>query len=159
MKNFKITPVILFLGTFLLGVGLKFLVELRVSYLFSLEAGNLIGVIFLFIALFINILVYKSFQNHNTSHEPFSRPSSLIKKGLFSFSRNPLYIALIISEIALGFICDNAFLLGVAFLLFLTLDLLVVRDEEQILLEVFGKEYENYCKKTPRWFFPALYQK
>lgn len=84
---------------------------------------------------------------------PVEPPKHLVTKGLFQFTRNPMYIALF------AIILGEAFFLGhlLLFIYFLLLDFLfhlyVVKIEEPEVKRRFGKEYEEYCQKTPRWLF------
>jgi len=82
---------------------------------------------------------------------PVEPPKRLVTEGLFQFTRNPMYLALF------AIILGEAFFLGhlLLFIYFLLLaflfNLYVVKIEEPELRKRFGKEYEKYCQKVPRW--------
>jgi len=152
MKSMQFTPVHFFILTFLGGVACSFIYELRVSSYISFEIMQISGIVFLLLALLINILSYKKFKHYKTPDAPFSRPKQLISDGVFRLSRNPVYLALIISQTALAFIFDTLYLFVTAFLLWLLLDIYIVSNEENVLLGEFEDEYEKYLQKTPRWF-------
>jgi protein-S-isoprenylcysteine O-methyltransferase Ste14 len=79
-----------------------------------------------------------------------SPKDKVITKGLYSISRNPIYIGLILMQISLGIICSSwVYLL-------LTLVLLILLNEnlsaeERYCLYRYGDSYRQYKNKTPRW--------
>lgn len=82
---------------------------------------------------------------------PFDPPKKLVGRGLYKYSRNPMYIGYLL--IILGkFFFFGQFLLVVYFLAAsIFWHLLIVYYEEPILKKRFGKSYLEYLKKTPRW--------
>jgi protein-S-isoprenylcysteine O-methyltransferase Ste14 len=79
-----------------------------------------------------------------------SPKDKVITKGLYSISRNPMYIGLILMQIGLGIICSSWLYL------LLTLVLLILLNEnlsaeERYCLYRYGDSYREYRNKTPRW--------
>jgi protein-S-isoprenylcysteine O-methyltransferase Ste14 len=79
-----------------------------------------------------------------------SPKDKVITKGLYSISRNPMYIGLILIQIGLGIICSSWLYL------LLTLVLLILLNEnlsaeERYCLYRYGDSYREYRNKTPRW--------
>jgi protein-S-isoprenylcysteine O-methyltransferase Ste14 len=71
----------------------------------------------------------------------------LITKGMFACSRNPIYSTWIVFILpAAGMIFNNWFFF-VAALAMCVATLLLVREEENQLLKVFGKPYADYRRK------------
>lgn len=103
------------------------------------------------LALVIGIAAFAAFRRASTSPQ-FGEPvSSLVTRGPYRFSRNPLYVALLLALLGFALILNNGWLvLGTPALLVL-LDRLVVRREEQFLAGLFGAEYASYCRKVRRW--------
>ena len=82
---------------------------------------------------------------------------SVIKKGVFSFVRHPIYLSEII--LYLGLLVLHISLATVFIWIIAILFLhYISRYEEKLLLAKFGKEYEQYMKEVPMWF-PRLYRK
>ena len=81
----------------------------------------------------------------------FKAPPTIVTAGPWKYSRNPLYLGLIL--IGLGFsllfasTSDSLFTLVGAVLLHLE----VVTHEEKILNQKFGTEYADYKKQVRRW--------
>ncbi|MGB2813767.1 MAG: isoprenylcysteine carboxylmethyltransferase family protein [Dehalococcoidales bacterium] len=86
-----------------------------------------------------------------------AQSQGVIKKGVFSFVRHPIYLSEII--LYLGLLLLNISL-AAAFIWIIAIFFLhyISRYEEKLLLVKFGKEYEHYMKEVPMWF-PRLYRK
>ena len=91
------------------------------------------------------------FKQAQTRIEPWRTTSSIIKKGPYRYSRNPIYLAFAITGvgIALAFNTCWMFLSVLAFVL--TANKLVIEREEKYLEEKFGESYLSYQRETRRW--------
>lgn len=74
----------------------------------------------------------------------------LITKGLFSISRNPIFLGIIIANIGLFLLIPNAFTLLVISLSTTSINT-QIRLEEAFLKREFENEYLEYLKKVRRW--------
>lgn len=115
------------------------------------EMIRLTGLVFLFTSLTLNTLAYREFKKSLTPHAPFTTPKVLIQKGVFTFSRNPVYLALVLSQFGLGFIFGTVWLLLGSLILLTVLHYVVVADEEKILESIFKNDYVRYKQHTRRW--------
>ena len=75
----------------------------------------------------------------------------LVTYGIFAWMRNPLYVGNLL--IWLGFVIGSGLLwfLPIAIVLFALEYSLIVRYEEGVLESIFGGEYVEYKRRTPRW--------
>jgi len=75
----------------------------------------------------------------------------LVTYGIFAWVRNPLYVGNFL--IWMGFIVASGVLwfLPFAIVLFAIEYALIVRYEEGVLESIFGQEYLEYKRRTPRW--------
>jgi len=82
---------------------------------------------------------------------PIDPPKNLVSRGLYRFSRNPMYSGY--ATIILGefFLLGSILLLVYSLAAFLFFHLLVVYFEEPRLKRKFGKSYSDYVKKVRRW--------
>ncbi|MEA2048232.1 MAG: isoprenylcysteine carboxylmethyltransferase family protein [Campylobacterota bacterium] len=151
MKQRKLSPSAFFLLTFALGIIFTYLYPWTITVYLDDTLVSSIGLLSLFVSLMLNIFAYKKFKGAKTSHAPFSRPTLLIQNGVFSLSRNPVYMALVLSECGLAFVFDTFWLMIAALLLLMLLDYFIVRYEEKILESIFTDEYKAYKKHTRRW--------
>lgn len=152
MKKSRLSPTLLFLLTFIVGIFLSYLFPLYMTRYLDDSMSRILGVLILFISFVINILAYREFKRFVTPYEPFTRPKVLITDGIFSVSRNPVYLALVLSQVGLGFILNSVWLLCMSIILLICLHYLVVLDEEGLLEKTFKEKYTSYKEHTKRWF-------
>lgn len=80
------------------------------------------------------------------------KASNLVTNGIFKFTRNPMYLGMLLFLLAIGLKLGNAFntLIAAAFVAYM--NRFQIKPEEEALSKIFGKEYSIYCKLTRRWF-------
>ena len=110
--------------------------------------------ILFFLGMAVALAALIQFYRARTSVDPLKpeKASSLVTHGVYSFSRNPMYLALLLILLAWGLKLGNAFntLLAAGFVSLM--NRLQIRREEASLMEKFGKEYSKYCSEVRRWF-------
>ena len=81
-----------------------------------------------------------------------SKASKLVTAGVYQFSRNPMYLGLLLILLAWGLWLGNAFnmILAAGFVAYMNTFQIV--PEEEILRKLFDKEYKQYCILVRRWF-------
>jgi protein-S-isoprenylcysteine O-methyltransferase Ste14 len=79
------------------------------------------------------------------------RTSYLVTEGVYSWSRNPMYLGLLMLLLAIARAFDSfAQYLG-PLLFFVLVDRLQIPAEERALSKAFGDEYSTYMSKVRRW--------
>lgn len=76
----------------------------------------------------------------------------LVTNGIYSFTRNPMYLGMLLFLLAFGLKLGNAFNTLVAAGFVSYMNKFQIQPEEEMLQQKFGKEYGFYCKLTRRWF-------
>ena len=79
------------------------------------------------------------------------KATALVQKGLFRFSRNPIFLGMIVTLTGVFLSIPNAFTLSILILGFVLIQL-QVRLEEEFLFKTHGLEYEKFRQKVNRWF-------
>jgi len=79
-----------------------------------------------------------------------SPKDKVITKGLYRFSRNPMYIGLLLLQFGLGIACSSWLYLLLTVVLMILLNA-VLSSEERYCLYRFGDDYRKYMNRTPRW--------
>jgi len=79
-----------------------------------------------------------------------SNKTQLITKGLFSVSRNPIFLGIMFANIGLFLVIPNAFTLLIISLSIISINT-QIRLEEEFLQNEFGNDYLEYVKKVRRW--------
>ena len=76
--------------------------------------------------------------------------TELVTNGLFSISRNPIFLGIMIANVGLLLIIPNAFTLLIVSLSTVSINT-QIRLEEAFLEKSHGKTYIDYCQKVRRW--------
>jgi protein-S-isoprenylcysteine O-methyltransferase Ste14 len=82
---------------------------------------------------------------------PVDAPEKLVCTGLYRWTRNPMFLSVLLILLAETLFFRHAALLVYTGGIALTLHLLVLLYEEPVLRAQFGPAYELYCKAVPRW--------
>ena len=104
------------------------------------------GVIIIFVSI-------RLFRKNQTTINPFKahETTRLITTGIYSFTRNPMYLGLSSIQVAFGIYMGayvSIFLIP-SFIIYITHKQIIY--EEEILKKGFGDEYNNYLKNVRRW--------
>lgn len=76
----------------------------------------------------------------------------LVTYGAFAWCRNPLYVGNFLAWMGFTVVSGVYWFLPVALIIFAVEYTFIVRYEEGVLESIFGQEYLDYKKRTPRWF-------
>ena len=76
--------------------------------------------------------------------------TELITSGFFAFSRNPIFLGIMIANVGLFLVLPNAFTLLIISLSTTSINT-QVRLEEEFLTEEHGEQYISYKSKVNRW--------
>ena len=112
----------------------------------------------LFIGIPISILsglialsAFKIMKETNTDINYKKQTTKIIIKGSFRFTRNPLFLSLLLAFGSIAVCTNSVWLLALLVLLFIIFNFGVVVREERYLEECFGEEYIQYKNKVRRW--------
>jgi protein-S-isoprenylcysteine O-methyltransferase Ste14 len=109
------------------------------AYLFAAGGGGL--------ALWAGLL----FRRHKTTAHPYAEASSLVISGPYRFTRNPMYLGLLLTLIAWGLWLHSLSALLLAPLFVLVINRCNILPEERRLIDGFGEAYKAYQAQTRRW--------
>ncbi|MBQ0713266.1 MAG: isoprenylcysteine carboxylmethyltransferase family protein [Porticoccus sp.] len=80
-----------------------------------------------------------------------SRASKLVTVGIFSYSRNPIYLGLLVILIAWNIHLYSLYAsVGLPLFIWLVTKLQIIPEEQQMGSK-FGIDYFDYCEKVRRW--------
>ena len=83
---------------------------------------------------------------------PIDPPKELVERGLYRFSRNPMYVGVLFILFGEAIFFATLLILGYMLVFFFCFHLFVVAYEEPTLRRTFGAAYKKYCDAVPRWF-------
>lgn len=101
----------------------------------------------------ISVLGFNSFRGARTTVDP-RKPettSTLVTKGIYRFTRNPMYLGILLVLVAWVLFLAAAWALVVPFLFVLYINRFQIAPEERVLLAKFGAEYSAYASSVRRW--------
>ena len=120
-----------------------------INSIYSLVVGSVLFAIGAIVALWCVTMHLRT--GRSTPLAIIDHPMNLLAWGPYKYSRNPMYLAVVINLAGLGLFWGYVLLLVYPFILLLAYHLFVVYIEEPELRKIFGKAYLDYCRKTPRW--------
>jgi protein-S-isoprenylcysteine O-methyltransferase Ste14 len=116
-------------------------------------ARVLSAIVLVCIGLSVSIAGMLAFRRAKTTVNPVkaSLASSLVVQGVYRYTRNPMYVGLLLALLAWAVFLANPFavLWVVVFVLYITRFQII--PEEHVLASLFGAEYEAYKGKVRRW--------
>ena len=83
--------------------------------------------------------------------EPWKPSPVLIGQGPYRFSRNPMYLGMVLLQISAGVILDNLWIVLLSGPALLVVHFTAVKPEERYLAAKFGEAYRDYCALVPRY--------
>ena len=121
--------------------------------LIHLPNQDLISIIILLIGILILINPIFKFIKSKTTIDPikFKKVNKLIISGIYKYSRNPMYLGLLMIVISTSIFYLNIFSITTPFLFYCWINRFQIKREEIFLTEKFGEEYMSYKIKTRRW--------
>ena len=116
---------------------------------------TLLAAVIFMLGVSIDLVSLKRFFNAKTTINPLKpqQASKLVTSGVYRFTRNPMYVGLMLWLVALAVYFNNPLCLiwVVAFIAYI--NRFQIQPEEKFLRESFGEEYLAYLQTTPRWLF------
>lgn len=94
-----------------------------------------------------------AFRRADTTVDPRApeQSSSLVVRGIYRYSRNPMYVGFLLLLVALGCYLMSAAALALLPLFVWYMNQFQIAPEERHLLQKFGAEYQAYCQRVRRW--------
>lgn len=110
-----------------------------------------IGYVFIAVGILGNIYCALEFRRRKTTIIPYRESSALLSDGLYRYSRNPIYLCMVIFLIGIAAVLGSLtpWLVPPLFIWIITSKIILM--EEGMLREKFGKQYLDYCKQVRRW--------
>ena len=109
------------------------------------------GIILLILAPSLALSALVVMRKGGTNVNPSKPALSIVRGGPFRFTRNPMYLALCLLQLAVGFFLNDWITLLFVIPLALILHFGVVLREERYLTEKFGEPYLQLKREVRRW--------
>lgn len=120
------------------------------NYLFNIAIFKVIGIILIFVGTIIFISALISFGKSWRIGIDKNNAGKLITKGIFSITRNPIFLYINIYFLGTFLVYSNLFFLITMILVFIGVHFQILQ-EEKFLLSYYGNEYREYIRKVRRY--------
>ena len=91
------------------------------------------------------------FFQSKTRPEPWRGSSFLVAAGPYRFTRNPMYLGMMLVALAAALALSSMAAAALTLVSALIVDRVVIRREEAYLTRRFGKDYQAYRQQVRRW--------
>jgi len=112
-----------------------------------------LGLLLMVAGVGVAATAFMHFQRVGTTVDPRNpaKASRLVTDGVFAWSRNPMYLGLLLAlaGLAVMFGTIGPWLVPPLFVVAVTI--LQIKPEERVLGTLFGQAYVDYCRGTGRW--------
>ena len=146
--DIKIPPPVIYLTFFIIGVLLVRVIPLPLAVT---PLARFFGWLLAFASLVIAASAFWEFYAARTTMWPNRPASALITKGIFTLTRNPLYLSLLFIYCGSGIFFGIWWAIITAPFLVVVINRYVIAREESYLEKKFGAAYQNYCGKVRPW--------
>ncbi len=143
-----IPPPLIYAGSFILSIALQKLMPINSSWI---SGNGVAGWICIACYLFLFLPAMIRFIRSKNTLVTIKPASSLETSGIYSFTRNPMYLSLLFLYFGIAFFKGNSWTFLLIPFLILAVQYYVISKEEKYLLRTFGNEYDHYKKKVRRW--------
>jgi protein-S-isoprenylcysteine O-methyltransferase Ste14 len=138
----------------LIGAVISTLVRFFVIYLpitANYRVSLVCGIALMIVAPALALSALFTMLGAGTNVDPAKPALTIVRGGPFRFTRNPMYLALCLLQIALGFFLNDWITMLFVIPLFLILHFGVVLREERYLTAKFGEPYLQLKAEVRRW--------
>ena len=136
---------------FLAAIALQLAMPFSLSRGFLTPAITLAGAALIIVGAVLVVLARREFAQHGQPTDPGHPTSKVVTTGVFSVSRNPLYLGgvCVLAGIALAVNLPWVFVLLLPALV--ACHYVLIAPEERYLAAKFGEEYDRYVATVHRW--------
>ena len=143
-----IPPPLIFAVFFCLGLAIDALIPLR-SWGGPIAQG--IGGALIAVGVVTGLVVVLQFRRAKTHIEPWEPASTLVTRGIYRLSRNPVYVPLALCHAGLALVLGKTWTLTMVLPALVFIRFGVIGREERYLERRFGETYRTYCRTVRRW--------
>lgn len=146
----KIPPPLFYVVTFLLSILFQKFYFID-HFIFQSLPFEIAAVILILISLTFSIPALRQFIKTKNTVITIKPANSLQVSGVYSISRNPMYLGLLLLYTGLVFLAGNWWTIIFMPVLIIAVTSLIILPEERYLQREFGDTYSLYKEKVRRW--------
>jgi protein-S-isoprenylcysteine O-methyltransferase Ste14 len=145
-----IPPPLIYVGFFFFAVLLQKLFPFDNKWL-KTGAASIAGWILIALNFLLTFPAISRFIVSKNTLVTIKPANSLQTTGIYSFTRNPMYLGLLLLYCGLAILIGNWWTIILVPLLTLVVQAYIIKKEEHYLQKAFGEEYTAYKKSVSRW--------
>ena len=111
----------------------------------------LFGILILIIGISLVYISLRKLSKMKTTFIPDGKPEKLVKDGPFRFSRNPIYLGMLLILVGVSISLQSFSSLMISIVFGLIINFTWIKHEEKKLEDIFDSDWEEYSKRTRRW--------
>ena len=139
-----IPPTYFFIATLLAAIPHFFLTQYNIIFF------NWLGLSPLLLGFLLISQARNELEKYDTPHN-FDPSTILVQSGVFNFSRNPMYLGMILTLVGIAILFQNPFSLLAPVFFFLVLEFKFIPFEEEKMTAEIGESYLQYKQNVRRW--------
>jgi protein-S-isoprenylcysteine O-methyltransferase Ste14 len=144
-------PPLVFLSGLLLGGVIQWFYPKQIFPAEYLIVSRIFGVLLIVFGLGLVLTAKAKMQKAETNIEPWKPTTAIIADGIYSLSRNPVYVAMVFIYLGLTLIFNSLWFLPFLILVLFAIHFGVILREEKYLEKKFGAQYSDYKREVRRW--------
>ena len=117
---------------------------------FPSEQLSVVGLVLLILSFIWTLIAQIQMSTSWRIGINYEEKTELIEKGLFSISRNPVFLGVVVFFIGIFFILPNTLSFALILVMLITVQV-QVRLEEEYLEKIHGDKYKEYMTRIRRW--------
>jgi len=118
---------------------------------FQSDLVRIFGAVLLLFGMFMTASAAGAFKRAGTPVIPFETSTALVTAGWFRFTRNPMYLGMVLMLIGTGVALGSVGALLPLPVFIAIIQTQFIRGEEQMLTGIFGQQYTDYQARVRRW--------
>lgn len=147
-----VPPPLIYAGAIAIGYGLERWHSLPIAgspmnVAFLAQVGLAAGILWVLVAA----AAFVQFRRHRTTFIPNRPARALITSGIYRYSRNPLYLSLVLLYVCVTLLLNSWWPAVLLPVVVLVIDRYVIGHEERYLASAFPDEYAAYAARVRRW--------
>lgn len=146
----RIPPPLFFLACLGTGLLLESLAPIHLVSI-SLFPRVIVGGTFVLVSIYFALSGFVVLIKNRTPFDTAKSTIKIVQEGPYRFSRNPLYLSLLLLLFGISVLTVSLWLLFTLPILFILFLFKAVKPEEDYLSKKFGEEYLDYSSKVRRW--------
>jgi protein-S-isoprenylcysteine O-methyltransferase Ste14 len=146
--NVVVLPPVIFVVALLLGLLMEYAVPMQVL---PRTPARWLGILLILGSLPIAVSAIRELFKANTALDVRKPTTVIVQTGAFRFSRNPIYIGLILFYLGIALLIDSFWVCLLVVPAVAILQIGVIRREEYYLEQKFGEDYRRYRAVVRRW--------